>query len=489
MTIKTNQPENKNILYYIHCIIFVILTFGIGFLPTFGQITPLGMKVLGVFIGLIYGWIFIGFVWPSIFGMIALGFSGYKDILGVFSSAFGDSTVLQLLFMFIFVATLDASGLTTYVANWFVSRKLCTNRPWVLTAFFFLASFIICGCINLYGGIIILWYIFYNICKSVGFKAGDAYVSYILGGIVFIGALSVMSMPFLLLPIVFNGMVADAAAANNYAFPLIPATIVGLLIVFLSALGYLLLGKYILKIDTSPLKNKMDQLAQHRNDKMTKEQKICLGTLAMFLCIVLIPNLIGSGPIKNILDNIGVLGASCIGIVIQCLRKDNSGKPIYNFTELVQKGVNWDLIILFAATMPVSAAMESGDTGIVSTIVGMLMPIFSQTTAIPFVLLCLVILWITTQFAHNMILIIVFMPTLATVGATFGINPYLFSLLFYMTASCAFMTPGASAQAAMIFGNTEWISKKDAYKYCTIFSIIALLIISCIGLPIGLLLY
>ena len=77
---NTVQARNKNTAYYIHCIIFVLLTIGIGFLPPFGQITTMGMKVLGVFVGVIYGWIFIGFIWPSFFGMIVLGLTGYSNI-------------------------------------------------------------------------------------------------------------------------------------------------------------------------------------------------------------------------------------------------------------------------------------------------------------------------------------------------------------------------------------------------------------------------
>mgnify|MGYP000962818424 CR=1 FL=1 len=48
----------------IHCIIMVALTFGIGFIPPIGgDITVMGMKILGVFIGVLYGWTFLGFFW------------------------------------------------------------------------------------------------------------------------------------------------------------------------------------------------------------------------------------------------------------------------------------------------------------------------------------------------------------------------------------------------------------------------------------------
>lgn len=483
----STQAKNKNTAYYINCLIFVLLTFGIGFLPPVGQITPLGMKVLGVFIGVIWGWIFLGFVWPSLFGMIALGFTGYDSVLNIFSSAFGNNVVLQCFFVFVYVSILDICGLTSYIAKWCVSRKICVGRPWVLTALFFVASFIVAGCINLYGGIIILWSIFYQICNEVGFKKDDPYVSYMVAGIVFIGTISIVSMPFLPLSIIYYGLLGEAAA--GYVMPTASIAFDGLLIVFFSGFLYWLVGKYILRVDVTPLKNAEEELAQYRNQKITKEQIIAIISLVFFMIIALLPSLMSAGTLKQLISNYGILGASCTIIIIQCLRRDKDSKPLYTFGQLVQKGVNWDIIIMFAASMPISASLESGDTGIVSTIVSTLIPVFSQASPVVFVLLCMGIFWAITQVAHNLILVIVFMPTLATIGVSFGINPYLFALLFCMTTNCAFMTPGASAQAAMLFGNSDWISTKDSYKLCTIFAVIALLVLVVIALPIGLVIF
>ena len=483
----STQSKSKNTAYYINCLIFVAITFGVGFLPAFGQITPMGMKVLGVFLGLIYGWIFLGFVWPSLFGMLALGFTGYSNVLGVFSAAFGNNVVLQCFFVFVFVALLDVSGLTNFIAKWCVSRKICAGRPWVLTALFFVASFLVAGCINLYGGIIILWSIFYQICKVTGFKKDDAYVAYMVSGIVFIGTISIVSLPFLPLAIIYYGLLGEAAA--GFVMPTASIALDGLLIVFFCGLVYWLVGKYILKIDVSPLKNAEEELTQYRNQKINKEQIIAIISLVFFMIIALMPSLMPAGPAKKLISNYGILGAACTIIIIQCMRRDKNGKPLYTFGQLVQKGVSWDIVVMFAASMPVSSALESGDTGIVTTIVSSLLPIFSNASPMVFILLCMAIFWLITQVAHNLILVIVFMPTLATIGTSLGINPYLFCLLFCMTTNCAFMTPGASAQAAMLFGNSDWISTKDAYKHCTIFAVIALLVIACVALPIGLLIF
>lgn len=59
--------SNKNAMFYLKLAIYLVITFGIGFLPPVGQISELGMRVLGVFVGTIFGWIFFEMVWPSFF--------------------------------------------------------------------------------------------------------------------------------------------------------------------------------------------------------------------------------------------------------------------------------------------------------------------------------------------------------------------------------------------------------------------------------------
>lgn len=72
---------SKNKIYYMHLIIYLIILFGIGLIPPFGAISVIGMKVLGVFIGTIYGWLTLGLIWPSIFSLVALGLVGYGNAM------------------------------------------------------------------------------------------------------------------------------------------------------------------------------------------------------------------------------------------------------------------------------------------------------------------------------------------------------------------------------------------------------------------------
>lgn len=60
------NTENKFNKTTIQWIIILFFMFGFGFLPPVGQITPAGMRALGIFIGAVYGWTVIGILKPTI---------------------------------------------------------------------------------------------------------------------------------------------------------------------------------------------------------------------------------------------------------------------------------------------------------------------------------------------------------------------------------------------------------------------------------------
>ena len=128
----TEAAKKKEHLY-IHIIITVFFMFGFGYLPAPEPITVLGMKMLGVFLGLIYAWSFSTLLWPSLMGILALVTNGYLTLKAFLTVGFANDTVVFLLFIFIFTAAVEKEGVTTCMANWCISRKILTGRPWLLS--------------------------------------------------------------------------------------------------------------------------------------------------------------------------------------------------------------------------------------------------------------------------------------------------------------------------------------------------------------------
>ena len=128
----------RNYLTYVHAIIMFVIMFGVGTLPTFGQVTPLGMKILGVFLGTMYGWIFIDLLWPSLIGLVVLGLTEYTTIGEAFASALSTATGIQVIITCLFASALEKIGATEVLSNWILTREPLRKNPWLLIVTLFL---------------------------------------------------------------------------------------------------------------------------------------------------------------------------------------------------------------------------------------------------------------------------------------------------------------------------------------------------------------
>ena len=113
---------------YIHLAIMLIIVFGMAALPPFGKVTPFGMKALGVFIAVLYGWIFFDLFWTSLFGFMMIPIMGLNTVAGAFGSALSNQMMIIVLLSFGFAVAVDMAGVTEVMANWLLQRKLFSYR-------------------------------------------------------------------------------------------------------------------------------------------------------------------------------------------------------------------------------------------------------------------------------------------------------------------------------------------------------------------------
>ena len=97
------SKSGVGVKYCVNSAISLILMFGFGYLPPIGGITQLGMQILGIFLGMVYGWISVSIPWPSMAGLIALIQTGYMSSGDVIKASFGESNVVLMFFIFIFL--------------------------------------------------------------------------------------------------------------------------------------------------------------------------------------------------------------------------------------------------------------------------------------------------------------------------------------------------------------------------------------------------
>lgn len=482
MTAMTSHKP-KDTAYYIHSLIALFMMFGIGFLPPAEPLTPLGMKVLGIFIGLLYAWTFVEMIWPSLVGLIALGLTGYAPMKTVFASGFGNDLVLLVFFLLIFAAYLDESGLNRAIANWFVSRKIGIGRPWIFSTLILLASYVLAATISFFASIVLMWSIFYEISDTLGFKRRDNYPAMMLIGIVFAAMLGLAIFPYKTIQVMVMGSLEKI---SGITVDFISFTLISFIISAICLLLYILTCKLIFRPDVAPLKQMNDeQFAHLRGIGLTAPQKIAAVFLVTFILLMFLPSLIPADTwLGNILKLTGTTGSAALVVAVASfLRID--GKRVLDFGRMISRGMLWDIIILFAVTMPLGSALESDETGVMAFIVHLLDPLFSHTSGTLFIALFILIAGILTQFAHNLVLAAVLLPILYSFSLELGANPAVGAVLLAFTVGVAIVTPGSSAQGAMIHGNKQWISTKQAYLYGITTFIITSAVLLLIGLPLS----
>lgn len=485
---EKKQTTNKfDFGYLIKSAICLWFLFGFGMLEPFGSLEPLGMKVLGIFLGMLFGWTCIGFIWPSIFGVVALGFSGYSSVSGVISAGMGNVTVtLFVLFLFIMAGYLDKVGLTTWIAHWFISRKIAIDRPWVLTFLIFLCIYILGGTVSVFAGIFLLWSIFYRICEITGYKPYETYTVYVLVGIVFAGTLGFAVFPFKAVQVMSLGAFATACegtiAISSGSF-----TILNIILTFICLVLYTLMGKYILKPDISRLQGRGDMFEHLRGEKLNKEQKVAFIFLIYFFFAMFAPSIFPTTHgIGWLFNKLGQTGSLLLGLGILNMVRIDGQSPI-SFAE-ASKSIQWDIIVMFIATMPISSAMSSKDVGVVEFIVDLVTPIFGGLSPFVFSITFIAAMAILTQVTHNLVLAAMVPPILYAFCVQLGMDASTIALmvtLFTFAISIAIATPGGSTMSALIFANTEWIDMKHAYIYACSAALIGIIVVLVFGFTVG----
>lgn len=113
----TLAEKPKNTKYYINSAIGVSIMLFFGYLPTFSTVTPIGMKILGIYLGLLYLWSTVDLIWPSLLGIIITGFSGYDSVSGILASGFGDGTNVYIWLICLFAYFITKSGVSDNIVR------------------------------------------------------------------------------------------------------------------------------------------------------------------------------------------------------------------------------------------------------------------------------------------------------------------------------------------------------------------------------------
>jgi len=483
----TSWCTNGDLMYYIHSCICIAIMFGFGFLAPVEPLTVMGMKIIGIFLGLLYGWMFVGLIWPSLIGLLALPLCGYMTAKQMLAVSFGDNVVMMMFFIFIFSAIIEECGLSRFISLWFITRKSVMGKPW-LFSFVFLGSVYLLGALTSSSpAIIIGWSILYGICGELGFKKGDKYPIMMVFGIVFAAQMGMSLMPFKQVPLVSLGAYEKMAGTTiDYLTYMLISGVVGIL----SMVILVFIGKYIFKPDVEPLRKMNLQVFDVKSGLvLNKIQKVVMFFLLLLIFLLIVPSVLPKTMwISKILSTISGTGVVILLVSIMCFLKVD-GKPLMNFKKAENTGVTWGIVLLLAAVQPVTEALTSKATGFNPFVISILDPVFGGTSALFFLLFMGVVSILLTNFCNNGAVAVALMPIAYTYSQAMGLHPGIIAIIITMCVHIAFMTPAASASSALLHGNNEWISTKSILKIGSYMLVVSYVLIIGISLILGKLMF
>lgn len=470
----------------IHTVIGVIIMFGFPFLPPIKPITPLGMQIAGIFLGLIYLWSVVDTIWPSIIGVLALGMTSYSNVAAVLLNAFGNTVSIQLLFIMILFGGIQHSGVTTYISRWFLTRKVINGRPFMFSFVFIYTAFILSSLTNVTPALLLMWAILYEVLNSVGYKKGDKYTSVMVIG-TFIGSIAGQSVkPFTGAPLLIVGAFEKVTKSKLDYLPYMLFTIIMSTVIIVI---FALVIKFVFKPDVSKIANiNVNQFDKDKLPKMNFQQKVLFTTLFGIIAAFLIPSILPkSFYLVKILDKLGPHGI-VLGFLTLLLVIRSDGKPIIDYKAISSKYVSWDVWFLVCAAMVISSALTADSTGIKPFLTSALSPLLGGSSMV-FIIAIIVFSLIITQFANNGVMGVVLMPVIYPFALQHGLNIAEIATIMIFCLHLAIMTPAASPFACIMFGNTDWVTPNEVRKYSVYFLAIAFIITLVFAMPLVRLLF
>ena len=482
----------KKNMSYIHFAIGLLIMLIFRFIPVgvLPNVTEPGLQIMGIFIGTIYLWTTSDPSVASITAIVMIGLSDFTTAGGALVGCFGNATVIQMLFLMIFMGGLTNRRLTVYIGRWILTRKVIEGKPWVFTTAILLGSYCMSVFIGCFAPIFLFWPVLYGIFEDVGFKKTDKYPKLIVIGVV-LGALIGFPVP----PYMSNGL----ALLGNYRGLLpnfgnlsempgvmiadgtyfIACFIMGLLLI----VSVVLVMRFVFRPDVEPLKDvTIEMLEKNPLPPMNKAQKIYGVSLVVFIFCMLVPSLLPTVPVLSFLYQNSLLVPVALTVIL-CLLRGEDG-PVLDMQSVMGKDFAWPTFWLCTAAIYLGGVLTNEATGITPFLNTVLSPIFTGMSGAVFTVVLLLVTVVLTNICNSLVIGMIMQPVVLTYCVSAGVNPApIITLLIFTVLLSAACTPAASPFAAMLFGNKDYLTSGDVYKYATTFVLVELAIILVIGIP------
>ena len=454
----------------IYLIIGTLIVFLFGYIcPKFGGMGDMGMKMLGVVIGVIFmTCVGCPITQSSLIALLAFPIHGYMDVSTLLTKWTGTTTTFQLVFAGALLLGLRQTGAMNVIAKKMLGMKITKGRPGVLMFIIMTTGYVVSTCMGGAPFFLLFYGLIDSMCEVAGYDVDSKFKKYALLG-VYVGAYG----GFLFY---FRGAMAvtvsffDAALApfgltfNGPLYMLYEiCTFIPFNVIFVLAL------KFIFRVDMSKLAHvdvtKVEQFAKVP-DHFDKKMKIMFWSVLICIAYAILTAFAKkTWPGYAVWGSLTVTMIWVIPLVLFSLINVD-GEPIINLNKILSESSLWMMISLVGimvllGTVCTDQAENMGIRGAISSLFG---PIFGNMSIPLLLFIVTAFATLVTQVVNGQVLTLGITPIIAPIVCEHiklgevG-NPTIVLATLSAAAQVAYLFPSGSVNAAYILSRKEINSK------------------------------
>ena len=460
-------------------------------LPPIEPLTSLGMRVIGIFLFTIIGWIFVGIGYSSLLCIALFVLTGVMTPTEAFATSWGNWIVLFMIGCFGLSEGLRVSGFSRRFAFWFMTRPFTQGHPWMLMAMFLLACTLL-GCVM---SAVVTTIVFISIAEpmleAMGYKRGDPFAAMFMMGIAWVATASFGMTPIAHVGniMVMEWIQRDIGYSIGFARWMLFGIPMGLLVYLILMLFF----RYVVRPDLSKITTEATEYIRETAGKMgaiSQQEKIALGVFLLVLIGWLLPSFnfgVLSG-VSAYFSKMGYAVPAIIGASLLCFIQVRN-QPLLTFRQWMTEGVEWGTMALVGAIMILGAAIGNVETGISQFLTEVFQLI---AVGAPFtVFLMVTLLWVVTQtnvMSNLVSMTLVYTLMVPVAMATRVGNPIALGATISIISNYAFSLPSATPSTAIAIGS-GWVPVKFMARYGVMLIIPMVLLFTFVGYPLANLLF
>lgn len=468
-------------------LLVVAALMAVGFvLPAPGGLTAYGWQLITILAGLIVGWTWIGTLLPSFAGILALILTQPLTLTDVWAEGFGSSVAAMIVVITLFSGWLESVGLVDTVMTAFLRLPYWGSHPWRFFAGFFAVVYFIGFLTSFTAALVLSWSCVMQICKLLGYEKRGRLCTWLIACCAAVGSMGAVSKPWAPWSLMCLTLLDKFFPSLTVTYPqyfawVLPVSLVAMALILLA-------GRVFMRLDVAPIMAHRGALT-HKEVEFTGVQKYAALLCLLMLTLLFLPSFLPQGPVKSLLTDMGVFGVFTLLILLAALAKDGRGQALLDLSALIKAGaVPWGVIFLISAMLPLAAAMQSDQAGLMPLLQAAVAPHLQGLSPLAFCGGCLVFFILASQVVSRALLLFAVLPLFMQMGTSIGASPALLTMIGVFGLVCPLGTPGASAYAGMLYGNRN-VNTADCFRTAWLCVTAIFLSISLVGLPLGMLLF